>query len=82
MNRPAPTHPPQVQAQGSHTSHHSLWSAAASSLLSFWPTPYVTDHRTGRRVSLLRKLYEDREQRSRRYRLALSFLCLLVYLGQ
>lgn len=69
---------PQLQP---HASHHSLWSVAASSVRSFWPTPYVTDQRTGRRVSLLRKLYEDRERRSRRQRLALSFLCLLLYLG-
>lgn len=58
-----------------------MWSVAASSVRSFWPTPYVTDQRTGRRVSLLRKLYEDRERRSRRQRLGLSFLCLLLYLG-
>lgn len=69
---------PQLQP---HASHHSLWSVATSSVRSFWPTPYVTDQRTGRRVSLLRKLYEDQEQRSRRQRLALSFLCLLLYLG-
>jgi len=72
-----PAEPAAAQRQAST---HSMWSAAASSVFSFFSTPYMMD-RSGRRVSILRKLVQDRQQRTRRQRLALSFCLLIVYLG-
>ncbi len=72
-----PAEPAAAQRQAST---HSMWSAAVSSVFSFFPTPYMMDL-SGRRVSILRKLVQDRQQRTRRQRLALCFCLQIVYLG-
>lgn len=71
---PAPHTPQRETSVRSVRSVRSVWS-----LLSTFPTPYVWE--SGRRVSILRKLNKQLENRSRRRQLLASFGLIVIYLG-